>query len=351
MFVVRRPRRAAFTLIELLVVIAIIAILIGLLLPAVQKVREAAARTTSSNNLKQIGLAVHSAHDAYGAFPPVALDMYSASNPTTTDYVVYSGPYWQKGASGKTAFYFCLLPFLEQGPLYQMGQGGLNSMNQEPTDSTKLVASEQLKVLVSPTDYSVDKQTQMSWSWLAGGQTFNVALTSYAPNYKVFGRDQGSASNPADLISTDGVWRGVSAGQRTMGGISDGTSNTIFAAETMMVKGSAPTTFNNYSLTKPPGQPYAGVAAWGVASVNADMIAHFAGVDAAWSQANTGPWLPPQDRPAPTAANWWQPQALSAGGCLCLMGDGGVRIIRATIDQTTWSAAITPNMGEVFTLD
>src|SRR5438876_8136724 len=126
-----RDQREGFTLIELLVVIAIIAVLIGLLLPAVQKVREAAARMSCTNNLKQLAIAVHSYHDVEGYFPVNSLIMDRADN--------WNAPNWSWLAR--------ILPYIEMDSLYRTANipaSNLGSTSGNP--STRALAASQIKV-------------------------------------------------------------------------------------------------------------------------------------------------------------------------------------------------------------
>ena len=195
-------RRAAFTLIELLVVIAIIAVLIGLLLPAVQKVREAAARMSCSNNLKQIGLGLHNYHDTNNKFP-------KGSSPTEADGGAF-------GASWKVY----LLPYIEQANTYNQYQhtnnsGWMNLNNlaivNNLTIKTYRCPSSVLPALETNTEVAGRTQMFTSYSGISGS-----TLTSCSTGYGGLGSGSGM------LFPNSAV---------TMTAITDGTSNTIMVGE------------------------------------------------------------------------------------------------------------------------
>lgn len=179
-----RSARRGFTLIELLVVIAIIAILMGLLMPAVQKVREAAARTQCLNNLKQIGLAIHNHHDNYGYFPPGGTQPSGGSTSDPNDRTQWN---WQ----------YHLLPFLEQQNLHD------NS------------------------DYNVVDTMPV--------KLFYCEVRRRAQNYNGSARCDYAANAGTEYnTAKDGVIIWTDKGKLSFASITDGTSNTVMVAERQM---------------------------------------------------------------------------------------------------------------------
>jgi prepilin-type N-terminal cleavage/methylation domain-containing protein len=303
----RRLLRSGFTLIELLVVIAIIGILIALLLPAVQKIREAAARIQCSNNLKQIGLAAHNAHDSYNGFPPLVAPWYTNT--------INAPPY---GTAVGFVFFDWLLPFMEQGPLYTRSNYDVSTI----IDGAPMYAHV-VKTYRCPSDPSPTTGNGL------GGTTNRSAnqwaVGNYCANYLAFGNPNGSTVTQRE--------QGIS---RIPGSFPDGLSNTVFFAERYGTCGSSGdvnsgSTFGN--LWSDPDDVWRPIFC-----VNNSSKTPFDGGYAPCLMFQVQPnWI--------TGCDSSRAQSPHLGGMVVGLGDGSVRMVSASVSPTTWAAACDPRDG------
>ncbi len=245
-------RRDAFTLIELLVVIAIIAILIGLLVPAVQKVRAAAARMSCSNNLKQVALAMHNYHDTYSYFPSYGFDF----NPAP------SGNPYGKVTQGHSALSL-ILPYIEQGNLAtitRVDRSVIDPLNLPPPIGTSTAGQATIKIYLCPStpSHPCDYGPYFSSQGFPAGLSVPLGATDYAPMQGVYPQFLSNCSsgyagaNPAGVFATKGVNNGPAT---RLTDITDGTSNTLLIVEDAGRQ-------TNYILGKPVPNSYLLNAAW-----------------------------------------------------------------------------------------
>ena len=217
MLAVFAARRRAFTLIELLVVIAIIAVLIGLLLPAVQKVREAASRMKCQNNLKQIGLALQTSHDANKRFPVgTAIKGYPEGTPASAvpGAALNGGPY-------RPGLFAAILPYLEQENLYRTLAMDL-AIDEEPN---RTVGRTQVAMYICPSNKHVYGLQKAPHSLPLADRTLELAVIDY--------NGLNGANNIAGLGSAGNHGGFAELQALRMTDFTDGTSQTIDVVESL----------------------------------------------------------------------------------------------------------------------
>ncbi len=306
-----RPRWRGFTLIELLVVIAIIAILIGLLLPAVQKVREAAARISCSNNLKQIALATINCADVHGGLLPPSVGNYPTIAP--------AGVGAPGNADGGT--FLMILPYIEAGNLYNstLTVGGDNNDNRNGPNNT----------------YS-------QWTGVIttryGGP--GVAIKSYiCPSDATMPNNSGSRSSYGinGQVFREGFW--ALNELRYPSSIPDGTSGTVMYTDKV-----AETYTGGYTNNYWPD--------WGPIIESPDYNGNFnneAGMVANGGMPQVASGIVSGYAVGPNRAglSGYGPSSFHTAGVLAGMCDGSVRLVTPSISANTWWAVITPAGGEV----
>jgi len=314
-------RRQAFTLIELLVVIAIIAILIALLVPAVQKVREAAARSQCSNNEKQLGLALHNHHDVYKVLPSgLPAGFYRG---TTNPGV----------ASDRRCWILNVLPFVEQQTILTEWNNApnlgapWNATAATRTIPTFLCPSEPNTVGVDVNTSSVSSPVFRSSYALCSGSTAYVTAA-------------GAAGGTG--LTLNGVFFGASKIRMT--DIIDGTSNTLFASEVAFAANAA-TSSQGGKPFDPRGciwNPIHGGALFSTIyppnSSVGDLLEY--GV-----YPSITPQAPLQPITSDAVGAFNLARSYHTGGVNALLGDGSVRFVQNSISTTSWNAAGARNDG------